>query len=62
MSKIKKYIQEKMDRLTKGYLQRGEKGNLIVKAYGAQGTFMRPKILETIKAISKNSHTNIILD
>ena len=43
MSKIKKCIQEKMDRLTKGYLQRGEKGNLIVKAYGAQGTFMRPK-------------------
>ena len=31
MSKTKKYIQEKTDRLTKGYLQRGEKGNLILK-------------------------------
>ena len=56
MSKIKKYIQEKMDRLTKGYLQRGEKGNLIVKAYGAQGTFMRPKILDYQGDLQKFSY------
>ena len=34
MSKTKKkYLQKKADRLTKGFLQRGEKGNLIIKIH-----------------------------